>query len=122
MKNLPIVGAKHGSHHIQNTKICKPRGEGESEESRGRRQKHNEGIEESKSILREVEKVTPGEGGVRRSFGEEKYSCKICFTQESDAAFLPCGHNCCCIECAHKCNQCPICRLHIIEVIKIYKG
>ncbi|KAL5010541.1 hypothetical protein ScPMuIL_012846 [Solemya velum] len=44
----------------------------------------------------------------------EKKLCKICFTEALSIVFLPCGHLCCCVQCAQPMKKCPICR----EVIK----
>jgi len=53
---------------------------------------------------------------------EEKYgNCSICYSKDSDAAFIPCGHNCACIECARKCEACPVCRVPFDDIMKIYK-
>jgi pSer/pThr/pTyr-binding forkhead associated (FHA) protein len=50
----------------------------------------------------------------------EETACKICFTRESDAAFYPCGHMAC-ENCARMCQNCPLCRRKISEIVKLYR-
>ncbi len=51
----------------------------------------------------------------------DEFTCTICYTDETDCIFVPCGHRCCCSECAKKCNmKCPMCRNGIDKVYKIY--
>ena len=47
--------------------------------------------------------------------------CKICYGNECDAAFIPCGHNFACVQCAQRCECCPVCRIPFEDIIKIYK-
>ena len=46
--------------------------------------------------------------------------CIICLTDKTKIVFQPCGHLCCCLECAYKVNECPICRSSITQRIRAY--
>nr|QBK87433.1 MAG: ubiquitin-protein ligase [Marseillevirus LCMAC201] len=48
--------------------------------------------------------------------------CVICMDKNNNTTCIPCGHNCCCYECAVNfvTDRCPICRTIIERVIKIY--
>ena len=47
--------------------------------------------------------------------------CIICFDKKITTAFIPCGHLCCCYECAKKCKKkCPMCRKSNKSIQKIY--
>ena len=47
--------------------------------------------------------------------------CSVCLLNDQNTAFVPCGHLCCCHECATKCNKvCPICRRQSYFIQKIY--
>ncbi|KAL3881541.1 hypothetical protein ACJMK2_027973 [Sinanodonta woodiana] len=46
--------------------------------------------------------------------------CKICLTEESSIAFLPCGHLVSCVTCAPALSQCPVCRETIKGTIRTY--
>ena len=50
--------------------------------------------------------------------------CNLCMSNPKDAAFIPCGHVCCCLFCAEKTirgtRKCPICRTHIILIHKVF--
>ena len=46
--------------------------------------------------------------------------CKICMDAEASIALLPCGHLCCCPECAPAMRKCPICRKVVKGTIKTY--
>jgi hypothetical protein len=42
-----------------------------------------------------------------------KQECCICFSCNQMVVFAPCGHYCCCLSCANKVNNCPLCRARI---------
>lgn len=48
--------------------------------------------------------------------------CIICCENERDALYLPCRHNTACIKCSKNLKTCPICKIKIDEMIKIYKA
>lgn len=54
---------------------------------------------------------------------EQEQFCHICWENEIDAIYLPCGHLSACEECARQMqNQdCPICRKLVKQVVKIWK-
>ncbi|XP_069139388.1 death-associated inhibitor of apoptosis 1-like [Argopecten irradians] len=41
---------------------------------------------------------------------KEQRKCKICKEQVVGITFLPCGHLCCCAECAPSVGRCPLCQ------------
>ncbi|GFR78664.1 leucine-rich repeat and sterile alpha motif-containing 1 [Elysia marginata] len=45
--------------------------------------------------------------------------CAICVDRESTIIFLPCGHVCCCAECARPLSECPLCRASISAKVKL---
>ncbi|RZC35725.1 neuralized-like [Asbolus verrucosus] len=59
---------------------------------------------------------------------EENSTCAICYENSSEAALFPCGHLCMCYECARMQwrgggdGNCPMCRVPIQTVLKIYKS
>lgn len=46
--------------------------------------------------------------------------CKICYDEEYNMVFFPCGHVCTCTRCAFTVSTCPYCRQMITEVKKLY--
>ena len=48
--------------------------------------------------------------------------CKICFDNEIDSVFVPCGHIVSCMKCGLRFDskQCPICKEQISMVLKTY--
>lgn len=46
--------------------------------------------------------------------------CVVCMTNTINCVFLPCGHLKTCMECAHKLNNCPICRQKIGTRQKVF--
>ncbi|XP_015915422.1 RNA-binding protein MEX3B [Parasteatoda tepidariorum] len=59
------------------------------------------------------------------SLKKPKRDCAVCFESEVVAALVPCGHNMFCMECANRiCEkaepECPICRQHALQAIRIY--
>ncbi|XP_023296097.1 death-associated inhibitor of apoptosis 1 [Lucilia cuprina] len=50
---------------------------------------------------------------------EEKL-CKICYANEYNTAFLPCGHVVACAKCASSVTKCPLCRKAFADVMRVY--
>ncbi|KNC47797.1 ankyrin-2 ankyrin [Thecamonas trahens ATCC 50062] len=47
-------------------------------------------------------------------------TCCICLDDMVGMAFVPCGHVCCCIECAATVSDCPMCRTGISSRLQVY--
>jgi len=50
----------------------------------------------------------------------DKSLCKICFMDNFNTIFLPCGHVVACHKCALSFTYCPICRILLTEVKRIF--
>lgn len=65
--------------------------------------------------------VNNGSTAAHSSIGE----CVICFDGPQSAVCVPCGHNAVCMKCAEEIltttAECPVCRAHIRELIKLYR-
>ena len=52
--------------------------------------------------------------------------CVVCFDGPQSTVCVPCGHNAICMECGEKIMnsvaQCPVCRAHVRELIKLYRA
>lgn len=59
------------------------------------------------------------EKGVQTDFSDSNICC-ICLMNPRNRLLLPCSHMCVCEDCAHRIEQCPICRSEIFDVYKIY--
>lgn len=46
--------------------------------------------------------------------------CRICYTNEYNTLFLPCGHIAACAKCASSHNKCPLCREPLKQVLRIF--
>uniref|UniRef100_A0A182MJD0 RING-type domain-containing protein n=1 Tax=Anopheles culicifacies TaxID=139723 RepID=A0A182MJD0_9DIPT len=46
--------------------------------------------------------------------------CKICFVNEYNTAFMPCGHVVACAKCASSVSKCPLCQQPFINVLRLY--
>jgi len=46
--------------------------------------------------------------------------CKVCFVEERNVAFLPCGHLICCVNCVPSLKDCPYCRQPITGTLKTF--
>jgi hypothetical protein len=51
---------------------------------------------------------------------DDENSCCICFDEDKNMVFGPCGHICTCLYCSAKVDICPICRIKIDQKIKVY--
>lgn len=49
-------------------------------------------------------------------------NCAICYENDRDVVFIPCKHNVTCIKCCKNVQQCPVCRVKINDIIRIYKS
>ena len=48
-------------------------------------------------------------------------TCSICLDRTIDSAFIPCGHQAACVECARRLEgPCPICREPIADVLQTF--
>jgi hypothetical protein len=50
----------------------------------------------------------------------ETLVCKVCCEKDVAAAFLPCGHLVCCLDCAPAMRKCPLCGELIKGTVKTY--
>ncbi|XP_017474492.1 PREDICTED: death-associated inhibitor of apoptosis 1 [Rhagoletis zephyria] len=53
------------------------------------------------------------------TIAEEKL-CKICYADEYNTAFLPCGHVVACAKCASSVSKCPVCRKPFTNVMRVF--
>lgn len=51
-------------------------------------------------------------------YENEEDECIICLDSHKDSVFIPCGHYCCCFECAEQCKDCPLCRGKFTSLIR----
>jgi len=51
---------------------------------------------------------------------EEQRMCKVCMDSDVNVVFLPCGHLCCCSNCAPSLSTCPMCRTFIKGTVRTY--
>ena len=62
----------------------------------------------------------------KRQRKESQGTCTICYSEPIDCVLVPCGHLCCCYDCAlivdDSDNRCPICRQDIAIIQKIYSA
>ena len=48
-------------------------------------------------------------------------TCSVCMDRTIDSAFIPCGHQAACVECARRLEgHCPICREPIFDVLQTF--
>lgn len=51
---------------------------------------------------------------------EESFLCCVCRDADISTAMCPCGHVTCCSECSEKLTECPLCRVKIDHVQRIF--
>lgn len=51
---------------------------------------------------------------------EDKNICKICYANEYNSVFTPCGHIIACVKCALAMNLCPACQSPFKEILRVY--
>lgn len=81
-------------------------------------------VEATKSTPVAHSRENEGENGKCCDRFEEKLRewrlCKICFTNEYNTVFVPCGHIISCAKCASSLNECPTCRNPFKEILRVY--
>ena len=72
----------------------------------------------------EMEKVLQMETDIRSLLKKQldELICKVCYDDVSQVAFVPCGHFVTCAKCACNLLYCPMCRVLICKVMKIYRA
>lgn len=78
---------------------------------------------ESEVLLTEATKegVVEGEEADKRpSEANEASMCRICYLNEYNTVFLPCGHIVACAKCASSLSLCPICRMSFNRIVRVY--
>lgn len=76
---------------------------------------HNSSHLKSNVLSSEVEVLRE-----RMQMIEEALTCHICCDREIECAFVPCGHQLCCKDCASRCSKCPLCRVPISENLTVF--
>nr|ASC55649.1 thread [Delia radicum] len=66
-----------------------------------------------------IEQNKPSSSSFSSVIPEEKL-CKICYANEYNTAFLPCGHVVACAKCASSVTKCPLCRKPFADVMRVY--
>lgn len=51
---------------------------------------------------------------------EDSKLCKICYVEERNVCFVPCGHVVACAKCALSTNKCPMCRRTFHNAVRLY--
>ena len=46
--------------------------------------------------------------------------CCICLDKKSEFLNTACGHLCLCVDCKHNIKECPMCRVKVTSIIKVY--
>ena len=63
-----------------------------------------------------------GPAATDASSAPPSWECKVCFSEQISALFMPCGHLLCCLPCANLSQRCPVCREVISERIRVFPG
>ena len=51
---------------------------------------------------------------------DQQEACVICMDRQRNVVILECGHFCCCLECAQRINNCPVCRRSIARLVPTF--
>ena len=53
---------------------------------------------------------------------KDEKACRICYIEDRNIVFLPCGHLVTCPSCASAVNNCPVCRSTITNTIRVFQS
>lgn len=79
-----------------------------------RRRERQLELEFIRRMRTEVNVLDEGEGL------DQQEACVICMDRQRNVVILECGHFCCCLECAHRVNNCPVCRRSIARLVPTF--
>ncbi|XP_041379548.1 E3 ubiquitin-protein ligase XIAP-like [Gigantopelta aegis] len=77
--------------------------------------------ENSNTSTSSKEALSTAPGPASEGTGEQ-LTCKVCLENNVSVVFLPCGHLCCCVDCAARLRKCPLCRSRIEGTVRAYLG
>ncbi|XP_063535037.1 baculoviral IAP repeat-containing protein 3-like isoform X1 [Cydia strobilella] len=66
------------------------------------------------------EPVAPTKAEDEKSEVEDSKLCKICYENERNVCFVPCGHVVACAKCALATDKCPMCRRTFTSAVRLY--
>lgn len=64
-------------------------------------------------------KLEPSSSTEKREVEDSKV-CKICYEEERNVCFVPCGHVVACAKCALSTDKCPMCRKTFTNAVRLY--
>ena len=79
-----------------------------------RRRERQIELEFIRRMRTEVNVLDDGEGL------DQQEACVICMDRQRNVVILECGHFCCCLECAQRVNNCPVCRRAIARLVPTF--
>lgn len=116
---MPVINRRAPAQGLQSQEGAEPNIASSNEadlESSG--DSHDMQIDEEESKEPASQFLAPSSSGGQTKAGE---TCKVCYSADADAAFIPCGHVTACIKCAQRCQTCPTCRTPYHDIMKLYR-
>jgi len=52
---------------------------------------------------------------------KEESTCVVCMEKPPETVIVDCGHLCLCVKCGNHMKFCPLCRVPISKIIKVFK-
>jgi serine/threonine protein kinase len=65
------------------------------------------------------QELTSAESAAQQA-AADRNDCVVCADEQRSTALVPCGHVCCCADCAADLHECPICRQAVRERVKLF--
>lgn len=81
----------------------------------------NKELDFKRRIYRETKKLEQLRDNVKYMKNNTK-KCILCEENAKNSLITPCNHHCCCYTCGLKLEKCPICRINVTELLKIYSS
>ncbi|CAG9787764.1 unnamed protein product [Diatraea saccharalis] len=63
---------------------------------------------------------TPSTNTDEETHIDDNKVCKICYVEERNVVFIPCGHVVACAKCALSTDKCPMCRRTFTSAVRLY--
>jgi hypothetical protein len=72
------------------------------------------------AVVAAVGQVLTNADAAAQQTAADRNECVVCADEQRSTALVPCGHVCCCADCAADLHECPICRQAIRERVKLF--
>lgn len=74
------------------------------------------------TISNSIQPILPTVNDIKSKITNDQDSklCRICYDEEFNTVFVPCGHSFACMKCTSTVGNCPLCRKSVETILRVY--